>query len=269
MATFRLCLNLLLASLLLHQLLSTVAHTNEVENQHDFTYSVNMTTGPHNWGKLNPNWTACGIGQFQSPIDLVDSRVVVLPALGSVIRLHKPAPAQVQNRGHDITVKWVGDAGGVIINGTMYKLQQCHWHTPSEHTVEGRKYPMEMHMVHQDSRGQIAVIGLLYNVGTQDPFLASLLRNNRNISHIGQHMGVVDPNQIRFESRHYLRYIGSLTTPPCTEGVIWTILRQRSTVSVRQIKGLRRAVEDGFENNARPIQHYTKPVFINRPDREP
>ncbi|KAK6149119.1 hypothetical protein DH2020_016644 [Rehmannia glutinosa] len=237
----------------------------EVEDESPFTYDSKTEKGPHNWGNLNHKWKACGNGRFQSPIDLNNDRVTVLPTLGHLKRTYKPARAVIRNRGHDISVAWEDDAGGVVINGTEYKLRQCHWHTPAEHTMDGKRFKMEIHMVHNNSHGQIAVVGIMYKLGRPDPFLGKLLQSIKTVDHEGQNVGVVDPWEIKFGSRKYFRYIGSLTVPPCTEGVLWTILKKVRTVSLEQMRALRDAV-DGFEENARPIQQSDGiPVYMYRP----
>ncbi|KAK6127290.1 hypothetical protein DH2020_038953 [Rehmannia glutinosa] len=106
--------------------------------------SVMSYRGPEQWGQLNPKWETCETGSHQSPIDLRDGKVEVLSQLGKLNRTYKPAPAVIRNRGHDIMVQWTGDAGGIIINGTEYKLKQCHWHTPAEHRVRGQSFYHEI-----------------------------------------------------------------------------------------------------------------------------
>ncbi|KAG8372011.1 hypothetical protein BUALT_Bualt12G0022300 [Buddleja alternifolia] len=283
--------NLFVTFLLLNFLLiAVIADDSEVEDESPFTYDDHTNKGPKNWVNLNPKWKACGNGKLQSPIDLTDDRVVLLPTLGHLRRTYKPAPAVIRNRGHDISVGWTGDAGGVVINGTEYRLRQCHWHTPSEHTVNGKSFKMEIHLVHNDSREHIAVVGIMYKLGRPDPFLAKaslstlyflqkirsldheeidvgyFLQKIRSLDHEEIDVGYVDPWDIKFGSRKYLRYMGSLTIPPCTEGVLWTILKKVRTVSREQIRALRNAVHDGFEDNARPTQASDeRDVYMYRP----
>ncbi|KAL6987200.1 carbonic anhydrase, partial [Sarracenia purpurea var. burkii] len=182
---------------------------------------------------------------MQSPIDLLDQRVEVFPNLGKLKRDYSPAPATVKNRGHDITVAWKGNAGKININGSDYKLLQCHFHSPSEHTFNGTRYHLELHIVHLSSNGTIAVVGIIYKYGRPDPFLAKVIGY---ISSIGKEkekeLGIVNPGDIKFGSRKYYRYIGSLTVPPCTEGVVWTIIKKVRTVSREQVQALRDAVHD-------------------------
>ncbi|KAL0383508.1 UNVERIFIED_CONTAM: Alpha carbonic anhydrase 4 [Sesamum calycinum] len=248
------------------------AHDDEVEDESPFTYDWNSDKGPGNWGNLDRNWKACGVGKIQSPIDLNDDRVSILHTLGNLKRTYKPAPAVIKNRGHDIMVAWEGDAGGVVINGTEFKLLQSHWHTPSEHTVDGKRFKMEIHMVHKNSHGQICVVGILYKLGRPDAFLAkdvfphTASRARQNSWSSRKARGVCRSLDVKFGSRKYYRYIGSLTVPPCTEGVLWTILKKVRTVSLEQIRALRDAVHDGFEENARPIQQSDDiTVYMYRP----
>ncbi|KAL0359569.1 UNVERIFIED_CONTAM: Alpha carbonic anhydrase 4 [Sesamum angustifolium] len=277
--------------------------TAGMQDESPFTYDWNSDKGPGNWGNLDRNWKACGVGKLQSPIDLNDDRVSILHTLGNLKRTYKPAPAVIKNRGHDIMVSYLvhvvslgilfwfqrlllqllarsfvsmfflfvrSSVGGRcrrrLINGTEFKLLQSHWHTPSEHTVDGKRFKMEIHMVHKNSHGQISVVGILYKLGRPDAFLAKLLEHIKTAGHQGKHVGFVDPWDVKFGSRKYYRYIGSLTVPPCTEGVLWTILKKVRTVSLEQIRALRDAVHDGFEENARPIQQSDDiTVYMYRP----
>lgn len=237
-----------------------------MDDETAFSYKEETGKGPSEWGKINPHWRACGIGKLQSPIDLLNQRVQVLPALGKLKRDYKPAPAVVKNRGHDIGVWWKGDAGKMNINGKIYKLDQCHWHTPSEHTLNGSSYEMELHLVHQSSDGKMAVTGILYKYGRPDPFLSKLLHHIKSLGKEEKEVGIVNPGDIKFGSRKYYRYIGSLTVPPCTEGVIWTIGKKVRTVSREQVTALREEVHDGYETNARPTKELNgRPIWFYSP----
>ncbi|KAI5583792.1 hypothetical protein BDE02_06G039500 [Populus trichocarpa] len=249
---------LLLVSLVIVSFSLTIcfASESEVEKESEFAYVEGTGKGPKNWGKINPHWETCGKGQMQSPIDLLDGRPVqVFPNLGKLRRDYQAAPAAVKNRGHDITVIWKGDAGKITINNTRYQLKQGHWHSPSEHTFNGSRYDLELHLVHYSSQGGVAVSAIVYKYGRPDRFLSRLFHH---ITHVDPEeeidAGIVNPGDIKFGSRKYYRYIGSLTSPPCTEGVIWTIVKKVRTVSREQVKALRDAVHDGYEANARPTQ---------------
>ncbi|XP_058747185.1 carbonic anhydrase Nec1-like [Vicia villosa] len=249
---------LILVTILLLSTKWTIAQ--EVENETEFDYIKGSKHGPSHWGELHKEWAACNNGKMQSPIDMSDPRVSIVPNLEILKWNYKPQNATIKNRGHDIQVKWEGDAGSINVNGTEYFLHQAHWHSPSEHTINGRRYEVELHLVHESTKvngkSEIAVIGILYKIGEPNSILTEwskyiklMLNTEAQIS-----IGVVDPSHIHFGGRKYYRYIGSLTVPPCTEGVIWIINKKLRFVSVEQVKLLREAVHDHAEKNARPLQ---------------
>ncbi|XP_073138239.1 alpha carbonic anhydrase 7-like [Henckelia pumila] len=248
---------------------SCLTRAQEVDDQKEFSYDENTERGPSHWGSLHPEWEICSSGKKQSPIDIVNE-VEVVPDLGRLHRYHKPSYATLVNRGHDITVKW-NRAGYIQINGTIFELKQVHWHSPSEHTLHGRRFEMEAHLVHQSKDNRIAVVGILYKIGRPaDTFLSMIEYELRSMIHTGdieRSIGVMDPNVIEFGSRdYYYRYMGSLTTPPCTEDVIWTIVGKVSTVTREQVNLMRKAVHDEAETNARPIQQLNeRTVQLYRP----
>ncbi|WCJ34452.1 alpha carbonic anhydrase 7 [Euphorbia peplus] len=241
---------------------SVSAHV-EVEDEREFDYIRGSEKGPEKWGALKKDWSSCNNGTLQSPVDMSNQRVKIIRSSTILKRDYKPSMSIVKNRGHDISLQWEGQkAGSININGTKYFLEQCHWHSPSEHTINGRRYEMELHMVHQSRdinvKNKIAVLGLLYKIGQPDSFLSKLLKDVNLDSMIdheqGRSMGIIDPKKIKMDGKKYYRYLGSLTVPPCTEGVIWTINKKIRTVSKDQVKALREAVHDYAEQNARPVQ---------------
>ncbi|OIT35140.1 PREDICTED: alpha carbonic anhydrase 7-like [Nicotiana attenuata] len=248
---------------------ATSIRAQEVEDEREFDYAVKSEKGPRMWGKMKKEWEACNSGEMQSPIDLSNERVRIIRKPEK--RNYKLCNATVKNRGHDISLQWHGDAGSVLINGTEYPLQQAHWHSPSEHTVNGRRYAMEMHMVHlnQNATNKIAVIGVLYKFGKPDKFLSKLIRNISSMidkKDDVKNAGMINPREIKIGSRKYYRYLGSLTVPPCTEGVIWSIKKKVRTISRDQVKLLREAVHDYAASNARPMQPLNKrPVYLMAP----
>ncbi|XP_006659407.1 dioscorin DB3S-like [Oryza brachyantha] len=225
----------------------------------EYGYVPGTPTGPENWGRLKPEWATCSTGRMQSPINLgLLDLVTLAPRLGYLNYTYQNANASVVNRGHDIMVRFDGDAGSLLINGSTYHLRQLHWHTPSEHTIDGRRYDMELHMVHLNAQNQAAVIGILYVLGNPDSLLEELRQYIIRVTNQKDKevvvTGGVDPNVAKGQDTVYYRYMGSFTTPPCTEGVIWTIVRKVHTVSLSQLALLKAAVLAGYENNARPLQ---------------
>ncbi|PSR98464.1 Alpha carbonic anhydrase [Actinidia chinensis var. chinensis] len=254
----------MLSSLLFLLLLlwhASSVQAQEVEDEREFEYGEGSEKGPHKWGELKKEWEACKHGEMQSPIDMSNQRVKMIQKLKEINREYKPANATVKNRGHDISLQWeLGSAGSIKINGSEFFLQQGHWHSPSEHSINGRRYDMELHLVHvlpnPNVKNNIAVIAVLYKIGQPEPFLSQLMKNISSMADTKaeRSMGVIDPREIKLGGKRYYRYMGSLTVPPCTEGVIWTISKKVRTVSREQVKLLREAVHDYAERNARPLQ---------------
>ncbi|XP_038905903.1 alpha carbonic anhydrase 7-like [Benincasa hispida] len=253
-------------------LILTSAIAQEVEDESEFNYIRGSEKGPKRWGEIKREWSKCNNGDMQSPIDLSTKRVKVVKNLGQLKKKYKPSIAIVKNRGHDISVKWEENAGLIEINGTDYLLQQAHWHSPSEHTLNGRRYDLELHLVHQSSNPNakypIAVVGIFYMIGRPDSFLSKMSRKIKALNEVKEmKAGSIDPRWIKMGGKKYYRYMGSLTVPPCTEGVIWNINKKIGTVSREQVKLLRSAVHDSAEKNARPIQpHNGRQVDLYNPN---
>ncbi|KAI7750275.1 hypothetical protein M8C21_009777 [Ambrosia artemisiifolia] len=231
--------------------------SQEVDDEHEFSYDVNSPNGPNHWGEIHPEWSLCNNGDMQSPIDITHKRAQTTSKLGRLDRDYKPANTTLINRGHDMMLTWIGGAGHIHINGTEYQLNRAHWHTPTEHTINGRRFNLELHLVHQSMDKKFAVVGILYKIGRHDSFLAKMepyLKALASTREVEKSVGTIDPREIKFGSRKYYRYIGSLTTPPCNQSVIWTIVRKVRTVSREQLCIIREAVHDVADASARPIQ---------------
>ncbi|XP_054811274.1 alpha carbonic anhydrase 7-like [Prosopis cineraria] len=238
-------------------LFSYPANSSEVEDEREFSYDEDEDTGPSRWGEIKEEWRVCKNGTMQSPIDVLNKRVRVVSHLGALQMKYHPSNATLKNRGHDIMLEWAAGAGYLQINETQYVLRQCHWHSFSEHTIDGKRLDLELHMVHETEAGETAVIAILYKIGKPDAFLSSLTEGLKAVSdttETEEQVGMVDPWLIKTSSLRYYRYLGSLTTPPCSENVVWTILGEVKTVAKEQVNLLRNAVDDGSEINARPLQ---------------
>ncbi|MBA0858639.1 hypothetical protein Goshw_029113, partial [Gossypium schwendimanii] len=204
---------------------------------HEFNYDEETGRGPSRWGTLKPKWRTCNDGRKQSPIDI--GTVQVNSELGELQRNYRSAQAILRNRTEDVAVEWSGDAGSITINGTIYRVVNCHWHSPSEHTINGTRFPLEIHIVHRSPQNKTAVVGILYRYGRPDFFILSISRSLSRLGMGDQNLGSINPESIGFPDSSYYRYNGSLTTPPCSENVIWTVFRQPLTVNRTQIEALR------------------------------
>ncbi|XWS56309.1 hypothetical protein CRYUN_Cryun09bG0074900 [Craigia yunnanensis] len=204
---------------------------------HEFIYDEASGRGPSRWGSLKPEWRNCSVGQQQSPINI--GTVQVISQLGDLQRNYASAPAVLRNRTEDVAVVCLGNAGNIIINRTVYTVVNCHWHSPSEHTFNGTRSALELHIVHRSAQNQTAVVAILYQFGPPDPFISRLFPSIITLGTEDRPAGPINPESIVFPGRRYYRYMGSLTTPPCSEGVVWTVFRQVKTVSRRQVEAIK------------------------------
>lgn len=205
--------------------------------------------GPANWGNLDPAYSECSTGKKQSPIDLAGATPSTLPEINYD---YKPSAIKLENNGHSI--EWGYAPGSSIdIGGTQYELVKLHFHAPSEHLLNGEHYPMEMHMVHETPDGKIAVIGVLIKQGAENPAYAKLWsvlpKNKGEIQSTDTGLNSIDllPTNPQQASRY--SYEGSLTTPPCTEGVQWNVYEQPIELSQAQIEQFTSI----YSNNIRPV----------------
>lgn len=220
-------------------------------------WSYEGAEDPSHWAALSPEFASCGIGHQQSPIDLVTSQATPVGAGAGfeAARFDRTAagtvPVDIVNNGHTIQVDSVG-SGALMIGGERYVLQQFHFHTPSEHTVDGRSYPLEAHFVHKSAGGKLAVIGLLFEQGAENPGLtpywSRLPKSAGPPVDLGR--GGVDISRVLPAHYDVYRYAGSLTTPPCSEGVNWLVLKEHATASAAQIEAFRVLMR----HDNRPIQ---------------
>lgn len=189
----------------------------------------------------------CSEGQAQSPINIARYLQEDLPDLGLE---YQDSPLVVVNNGHTIEVKFELGSGFHIEN-VPFTLQQVHFHTPSEHYLDGAPYPMEMHFVHMAENGTLAVVAVMVKVGQHNNTIEGIWQN---VPGEGQTNAVpmvkINAENLLPEGRDYYKYIGSLTTPPCSEDVIWHVLKEPVEISEKQL----RAFQSVYPVNARPVQ---------------
>ncbi|CAH2074205.1 unnamed protein product [Thlaspi arvense] len=238
------------------------------ETETEFHYKKGAEADPEKWASIKHEWSICGMGKRQSPIDLTPQIARVVHNSTELLQTYyKPVEATLQNRGYDMMVSWEEDAGKIVINGTDYKLVQSHWHAPSEHFLNGERLAMELHMVHKSAEGHLAVIGVLFREGAPNPFISRIMDKINSIADIQggkASIGRIDPREFGWDLTKFYEYRGSLTTPPCTEDVMWTIINKVGTVSREQIVSVVDARRGGYEANARPAQPlYARTVYLN------
>ena len=202
---------------------------------------------PANWGKLNRDYAICATGRRQSPIDIRDG---IKLGLETIRFEYAPTRFRIVDNGHTLQVS-VGEGLAMQVMGKRYELIQFHFHRPSEERVNGKVYDMVVHLVHKNDEGQLAVIGVLLEKGGEHPLIQTLW-NNMPLER-DMEMSPAEPidlMQLLPENRAYWTYMGSLTTPPCTEGVLWMVMKQPLAVSAEQVAIFSRL----YRNNARPVQ---------------
>jgi carbonic anhydrase len=203
--------------------------------------------GPAAWGKLKPEFAKCASGTRQSPIDIRDGIGLQLEAIEFDYR---PAGFAVIDNGHTVQVN-VERGSSLAVGGRRYDLLQFHFHRPSEERINGRQYDMVAHLVHKDPEGKLAVVAVLLEKGAAQPVLQQVWNNLPLEKHEEQRArGTLDLNRLLPEDRRYYTYMGSLTTPPCSEGVLWMVMKQPVPVAPEQVGVFSRL----YPMNARPVQ---------------
>lgn len=204
--------------------------------------------GADHWGDLEPSTAVCKQGGAQSPIDLDNAMRV--PALPGLQLSYGQTRVKLVNNGHTFQVN-CDKGSSLTLHGKKFDLLQFHFHTPSEHTIEGKAYPLELHLVHQASDKNLAVIGVMLAEGAPNLLLTKFwerLPKSEGEVETGVSIAVQDLLPRNFDD--YFTYSGSLTTPPCTESVRWIVLKRSVEVSKAQIAAFRAV----FPMNARPVQ---------------
>ena len=240
---------LLISTLLGHVVPSGLAADKSATPDHAAPHwRYDGAQGPQHWGDLEPGFRTCATGRQQSPIDIPGGDTVPL----TPIRFHYEAtPLAIVHNGHTVQVNYA-PGSHMDLDGTRYHLLQFHFHSPSEHTLAGQPAPMEVHFVHRSDAGGLAVIGVLFDVGGRNAALQEIwnfMPREQAPEHRYDKL-MVNARDLLPDTLTHVRYAGSLTTPPCSEGVRWHVMDQHLTASRAQIDRFLEAVSP----NARPPQ---------------
>jgi len=203
--------------------------------------------GPENWGSLKSDNRLCSFGQRQSPIDIRDGIKVELEPIQFDYRATQ---FRVIDNGHTVQVN-LEPGNSIVIGGRRYDLLQFHFHRPSEERINSRQFDMVAHLVHKDVQGRLAVVAVLMEQGPSHPMVQLVWNSLPLEKNTEQYAPVMlDMTRMLPERREYYTYMGSLTTPPCSEGVLWLVMKQPASMSPEQIGIFSRL----YPMNARPIQ---------------
>ncbi|MGO4326310.1 carbonic anhydrase [Cupriavidus sp. 2TAF22] len=224
--------------------LTPLAHASEQVH-----WSYQGKTDPRHWAGLEADYAVCGIGHRQSPIN-IETRKVTGKTAQPVGLSHMPASAEVINNGHTIQIE-PENGGTLTLDGVAYKLVQFHFHTPSEEKINAKAYPLVAHLVHKSADGKLAAIAVLFRTGksnaTLRPVFANLPAKEGEKRRLD---GNINAGDLLPADRSNYTFMGSLTTPPCSEDVRWVVMKTPVSLSSAQLAAFRKL----YKMNARPTQ---------------
>jgi carbonic anhydrase len=202
---------------------------------------------PTMWGRINPDYAICELGQNQSPINIDN---VQQPKNSANIEFnYHPTLLSVVNNGHTIQVNYQSGSS-IKIRGEKYELLQFHFHTPSEHTIKGKASALELHLVHRNKKGELAVIGVMLEQGKANPVIEQIWQEISQEANNEQSKITINAANLLPTQKAFLSYTGSLTTPPCSENVKWNLFVEPIELSKEQITNF----QHFYQVNARPVQ---------------
>lgn len=205
---------------------------------------------PGHWGEISSEFKECQAGKNQSPIDITHSLKAHIPPLN----IHYPeSPVALSNNGHTVQASFdQKNTNTIDFDDIKGDLQQFHFHAPSENTVNGKHTAMEMHLVHKESNGDIVVLAVMFEVGAANPVLAELWKKMpKEAATSAQLTAKIDMKALLPADKTYWRFSGSLTTPPCSEGVTWLVMKHSLTLSEAQLQQFKTVMH---HDNNRPTQ---------------
>jgi carbonic anhydrase len=216
----------------------------------DVHWDYEGSNGPSAWGQLEPGFALCANGKRQSPINIEDDSTLQGPAEALAFN-YAPSNATVVNNGHTIQVDVQGD-NNLVVRGSRYRLLQFHFHTPSEEQINGKRAAMVAHLVHRNDEGQLAVVAVLLEPGTANPMIDKVWTYMPldTKDRVRMPAGMLNLNELLPADQRYYQFMGSLTTPPCSESVLWMVLKSPMQISRAQLKLFTQL----YPMNARPVQ---------------
>ncbi len=212
--------------------------------------------GPEHWGELDSTYILCTSGKNQSPVNLTG---FIEGDLKPIAFNYTASVSELLNNGHTVQAN-IAAGNTITVADHTYDLKQIHFHTPSENLVEGKSFPLEGHLVHADKDGNLAVVAVMFEVGGENRALAKLWQ------HMPEQAGEkkmfnakLDAGEILPKNRDYYRFNGSLTTPPCSEGVMWLVMKEPVSVSKAQVDHFAHVMH---HPNNRPVQPaFARPII--------
>ncbi|MCZ7836015.1 MULTISPECIES: carbonic anhydrase [Atlantibacter] len=205
---------------------------------------------PEHWGELSNEFKECQAGKNQSPIDITSA----LDAHIAPLDVHySQSPVALLNNGHTVQASFDQKANNIVdFDNIKVDLQQFHFHAPSENTINGKHAAMEMHLVHKENNGDVVVVAVMFNIGAENPALTALWKQMPQQAEKSAPLTTkIDMNTLLPADKTYWRFSGSLTTPPCSEGVTWLVMKHPLTLSEAQLQQFKAVMH---HDNNRPVQ---------------
>jgi carbonic anhydrase len=226
-------------------LLPSLALAQEPHSPH---WGYSGKEGPNAWGKLDSAYAACSLGHTQSPIDIKGAKPADLPPLQFD---YNAVPLSIIDNGHTIQVNY--PAGSTLkVGDKSYTLKQFHFHHPAEERINGKGYDLVAHLVHADADGHLVVVAILFKAGSANPFLDTVWKNipaeKEKVSDVSS--VTINVKDLLPAKHGYYTFAGSLTIPPCSEGVTWYVFKSTAQLSKAQLDTFAKI----YPKNARPIQ---------------
>ena len=225
---------------------------------HGATWAYSGENSPSNWASVSEKYVACGEGTAQSPINLTAEHAAGSSA-GNIDFSYKPTPLRILNNGHTIELKY-NEGSSMTVEGATFDLLQFHFHSPSEHAVNGKLADLELHMVHRNGKGELGVVGVLMNIGEENLALGEIWQNMPKGTSPERlvERDIINARDFLPHNTNYYRYMGSLTTPPCSEGVNWFVMSDPIEVSREQVEAFAKVIGP----NNRPLQNVNNRLVL-------
>lgn len=242
--------------ILLTSTVMLLANTDIAKNE-EIHWEYTGHTTPEKWASLSEKYRECGTGLNQSPIDIIHSMHAKLPPLAPS---YESASNLIIDNGHTVQVNMTKGSFFVIDN-IRFELKQFHFHAPSENHIDGKEFPLEGHFVHLDKDGNIAVIAVMFEGGKENKALAKFWNTMPTKAGENKPLKLLKiAKALLPKDKHYYRFNGSLTTPPCTEGVRWFVFKESLPISKAQVAKFHEVVHS---NNNRPIQPLDARIIVD------
>ena len=238
----------ILAAFLVVGTFATLPAAAEHKSDESYHWGYSDAQAPEHWAELDPQFAACKTGKCQSPIDIQQATIADLPALAFD---YAATPASVVDNGHTVMVTYA-PGSTLTVGEKTYELKQFHFHHPSEEAVHGRHSDMVAHLVHADGAGHLAVVAVLLKRGAANPVLSQIKSTTSTEKEhpVALAERSLDAKDLLPKSLGYYTFPGSLTTPPCTEGVTWYVLKTPVEIAPDQLEWVTRL----YPSDARPLQ---------------